>query len=300
MRKKIVFSACFFVSLVFSGCTPKAAYIGLLKGGIMKTIDGGETWDFMNLKSDKIYGLAIDPSNSNTIYTSAFIRGRGKMLKSTDSGENWNEIFTFPSNGPVVIHLIVDKRNPKVVYASTSDNQIIKSVDGGASWKNIFQSSAPTVRIVMDSGNSNVLYLLTQNGQVYSSQNSGDSFETMDERLVKANLGTSGYLVLEVDPSHSGWLYLGGNMGIVRSKDIGASWDKIVVLNNPNSAPVSALAINPTNSGEMIYGAAQATFKSVDEGKNWSTSQFEVGKPIHILKYNPLDANIVYAGFMLR
>ena len=50
----------------------------------------------------------------------------------------------------------------------------------------------------------------------------------------------------------------------------------------------------------MIYGAAQATFKSVDEGKNWSTSQFEVGKPIHILKYNPLDANIVYAGFMLR
>jgi photosystem II stability/assembly factor-like uncharacterized protein len=286
--------------MVFDDNNADVAYLGLLSGGIMSTADRGETWDFLKLKSDKIYGLALDPINSKIIYSSALIRGRGKIMKSLDGGEEWEEKFTFPMKGPLVISMVVDKRNPKVVLASSSDNQIIKSVDGGDSWKNIFQPSSPVGKIVMDSSNSKLLFLLTQSGNIYFSQNGGDTFEDMSERLSGAGLDTSGYRVLEVDPSHSGWLYLGGKMGIVRSKDVGVVWDQIVILNNPESAPVAALAINPTNSQEIIYNAAQALFKSVDEGKTWSTTQFEIAKPMRILKYHPSDASIVYAGFMAK
>lgn len=286
--------------LVFDNQDENTAYLGLLKGGIMKTNDGGVSWEFLNLKSNKIYGLALDPKDSKVIYSSALIRERGKILKSLDGGEKWEEIFTFPSNGPLVVSLAVDRFNSQIVYAATSDKQLIKSIDGGASWKNIFQPASPVVKIAMDNGDTRKVYLLTSDGKVYFSQNSGDVFEDLGKKLAEGGLPSSGYQVLEVDPSHPDWFYLGGNMGIFRTKNGGVVWEKIVVLNNPSSAPVTALAINPIDSREMIYGAAQATFRSTDDGKNWTPSQFEIAKSIRILKYNPLNPAVVYAGFMSK
>ena len=284
--------------MVFDANDTNIAYAGLLTGGIMKTVDGGMSWDFLDFGTEKVYGLALDPADSKIIYASTVLGGRGKIAKSLDGGVSWNEIYTFASKGPVIVYLVTDKKNAGVIYAATSDNQLIKSVDGGVSWKNIFQTKTSIFRMAVDSVNSNMLYLLTKGGEIFYSSNKGDSFENLTSNVKTTGMSGSDFTVIETDPTHTGWLYLAGKKGIIRTKDTGNTWEKVVVLNNPKNSPISALAINPSDSREIIYGALQATYKSIDDGKTWTTSQFDLTKGIYMLKYNPTDPNVVFATFV--
>lgn len=286
------------LNLVFDPKDANIAYAGLRSGGIMKTINGGVSWEFLSFKMDKVYGLALDPTDSKIIYASTLYGGRGKMAKSLDGGANWEEIYTFAANGPLVVYLATDKKSAGVVYAATSDNQIIKSIDGGASWKNIYQVSSPVIKISIDAINNKLIYLLTKNGDVIMSSTGGDSFDSLTNKITLTGLVGSGFSVMESDPVHAKWLYLAGRTGIIRTKDAGDTWEKLAALNNPQNSPINALAINPANSGEIIYGALQATYKSIDEGKTWTTSQFDLAKNISILKYNPVTPSIIVASFI--
>ncbi|MFA5962357.1 MAG: YCF48-related protein [Parcubacteria group bacterium] len=290
------------LTLVFDPHDQNIVYAGLRSGGIMKSTNGGDSWEFLTFKSDKVYGLVIDPSDSKIIYASSVVNNRGKIFKNTASGatDSWTEIYTAATNGPLVVYLTVDKKSANTLYAATSDNQVLKSADGGVSWRNLFQAQAPVVKIVLDARDSNLVYLLTKSGDILASSDGGDKFDSLaNKTTVTGSLG-NGFSVLETDPTNGKWVYLAGKTGIIRSKDGGSTWETILILNNPQNSPVSALAINPQNSREIIYGAMQATYKSLDEGKTWVTSQFDVAKPMSILEYAPTNPSIIYAGFTAK
>ncbi len=288
------------LSLAFDGKNPDISYVGLRSGGIIKTTDGGASWEFMNLNTDKVYGLDVDPFDSKIIYATTVINNRGKIFKSIDSGANWKEIYTFAANGPLAAYLKIDKQNPKVIYVSTSDNQLIKSTDSGNTWKNIFQTSSPVLKISIDAENDNNVYLITKNGDVFFSSDAGNSFDNLANKNGSNSMLDSGFSSMETSPMSAGGVYFWGRSGIIHSSDKGKTWKKIVTLNNPQNSPISALAIDPRNSNEIIYGALQATYKSNDGGNTWATSQFDLSKTISILKYNPVNPDIVFACFSAK
>jgi len=276
---------------------PNNIFVGLRSGGIVKTNDGGEHWDTTNFVSDKVYGIAIDPTSGQTIYASGVWQGRGKIFKSDDAGADWKEIYTKPANGPLVISLTIDKINPSIVYATTSDNEVIKSSDAGATWQNIYQDTSPVVKVAIDSVNDNLIYIFDLSGNIFSSTDGGKNFTDIGKNLSYQLVPNKNFTVMRTDPIKAGWVYLAGGGGIVRSQDAGKTWEKIVALDNPQNFPVSALAIDPHNSDEIIYGAAQAVYKSVDGGKNWSTYQFAVGKKVNAIEYDPTNTSTIYLGF---
>ncbi len=290
------------ISLAMDLKDVNVAYVGLRSGGIMKTTNGGDSWEFLAFKTDKIYGLAIDSVDSKIIYASTVVNGRGKIFKNTSAGkaDAWTEIYTAATNGPLVISMALDRRNSRIIYVATSDNQVIKSTDGGVSWRNLFQVQSPVVKIALDANDSNLVYLLTQSGEVFASSSGGENFASLSSKISASVPSVSGLTVIKTDPTMGKWVYLAGRMGIIRSKDGGEKWESLMTLNNPQNSPVGALAISPLNSHEITYGALQATYKSIDEGKTWSTSQFDLPKAISILEYNPLNPEIVYAGFSVK
>lgn len=270
---------------------------GLKAGGILKTEDVGDSWIFTSFTSQKVYGLAIDPANARVVYASGVVNNRGKLFKSEDFGENWKEIYTSASDGQLIISLTIDKKDSKVIYATTSNNQIIKSMDGGDSWKNIYEAAQPVLRVAIDAGNSNLVYFLVMNGSLIRSNDGGNNMEDIKKNFASISAASQKVSVLEADPTNPNSVYLGGGVGLIKSQDGGNTWSQIRVLSDSDTSPITALAINPRNANELIYGAGQATYKSVDSGVTWSTSQFDIKKNIRLIQYDPNDSNMVYMGF---
>lgn len=283
------------ISMVVNPYDENNVLVGTLAGGIFVTKDGGENWKNLTLRPEKVYGLELDPFDTNVIYASGLLNKRGKIFKSVDAGVNWTELYTTASEGPLISALAVDTKNPKVIYAATSEDQLLKTMDGGVSWKSIFTSKSPLIRIVFDKNNTSLFYAMALNGDVLRSKDAGGNIEYL-KTISMGNSGNTNFNALEVDPNTSGIVYVGGRNGINVSKDSGDTWNEIKTLNSPAIYPVRTIAINPANSNELIYGATQAIYRSLDGGNTWETSQFELAKNVNIIKYSNNPSKL-YLGF---
>ena len=130
--------------------------------GIYRTTDGGKSWQrVLYIDADTGGGdLAMDPSDSNTLYASmwefrrkpwSFTSGgpTSALYKTTDGGTTWTKL----TNGLPVgtlgrIALDVSPVNPKRVYAVVEhqNSALYRSDDGGASWQYMNNGSNITVR----------------------------------------------------------------------------------------------------------------------------------------------------------
>ncbi len=127
--------------------------------GIFRSADGGKTWQHLGLEETlTIARIVIHPQNSDIVYVAASghewtpNRERG-VYKTTDSGKTWQKIL-YIDELTGAIDLLIDPRNPEVLYAATwqrirkkwndprtephySGSGIFKTTDGGKTWRPI-------------------------------------------------------------------------------------------------------------------------------------------------------------------
>jgi len=273
--------------------------VGLKSGGMMVSVDGGERWKPTIFTSEKVYGLELNPQDGKTIYASAVYNGRGKIFKSMDRGENWEEIYTAAADGPLVVAMKLDENNPETIYAATSDNLLLKSRDGGGSWRNVLKADAPIIQIETNKNSPGSVYILDDNGHIFHSVDAGDNFAeiTPSGPALVSTFSSAKISSIRLDPIINGGIYAVGENGIVRSNNAGGVWEKISTLNDPETTPITALAVNPKDPKKIVYGSAQAAYGSLDGGLSWTAFQFEVSKHIGVLEYDPQNPDVVWAGF---
>ena len=85
--------------------------------GIYKSVDGGASW---TTSLGSVFGgdLLVDPTQTTTIYATAFQAGKGLVFKSTDSGANWS----IASRGILYNagSLAIDPRAPATLYVTAN------------------------------------------------------------------------------------------------------------------------------------------------------------------------------------
>lgn len=83
----------------------------------------------------RISALAIDPTNSQIIYTGS---DKGELFKSIDSGQTWTDMsdrnLMDQYDSPVVQNIVVDPSNPETIYVLTDEAGFLVSYDAAASW----------------------------------------------------------------------------------------------------------------------------------------------------------------------
>src|SRR5947209_18559273 len=222
--------------------------------------------------------------------------------------ENLLSLNRWSSNGPDganVLSLAVDRSNPAIIYAGTT-NGVFKSTDGGESWT----GSLPNiyVRIVAIAPSTpTTLYAASDRG-IYKSTDSGGSWNAVNNGLENQR-GPINILAMAIDPTNPNIAYVAGPdiddpsntyKAIYKSTDGGTSWS-ITKHSIRYYAIHNVLAIDPI-SPNIIYAAGSVgngtVWKSIDNGRSWSI--VDVGpdyrSTVLSLVIDPTNTNVIYAG----
>ena len=137
-------------------------YAGAHRGGIWKTIDGGDSWIPLTKDIAGITGIADikgDTSNPNVVYAATrlgknvnYMYSNG-IYKTVDGGINWTpkntvynmkgeEITFYPSSNALrqPKKIVMDPLKPETLYLVTYA-YVLKSTDGGDTWNIIYQDN---------------------------------------------------------------------------------------------------------------------------------------------------------------
>jgi photosystem II stability/assembly factor-like uncharacterized protein len=127
-----------YVSVTLAVDSKRKAY----KGGLFKSLDGGDHWTLVNSSFDLnwIAGYAVDPNDLNRIYVGCFQApqlGGGGGYRSTDGGQTWTKILDKAD----VWKITPDPEAPKRLYAcvqgggSYEGEGLFLSEDEGSTWR---------------------------------------------------------------------------------------------------------------------------------------------------------------------
>jgi len=228
--------------------------------------------------SGRVVGFAVDPENSQHYFVAA---ASGGVWRTTNDGTSWTPVFDTQGSYSIGT-VVIDPRNPSVVWVGTGENNnqrsvsygdgVYKSEDGGRTWHNLgLKQSEHIARIVIDPRDSNVVY------------------------------------VAAPGPLWKG----GGDRGLYKSTDGGKNWTSLI--NVGEYTGVADLILDPRNPDillaathqrerkyyTLIHGGPEsALWRSTDAGKTWIkvTTGIPTGELGRIgVAYAPSNPSIIYA-----
>ena len=206
--------------------------------GLYKTTDGGKNWKAVLSISENtgVADVAIDPSNPDIVYASAYQRRRhvftlidggpeSAIYKSTDAGVTWNKLKNgLPTVDMGRIGLAVSPVDPNVVYATieAADGKggIFRSDDRGATWdrKNEFDAGAMYyARVVCDPKNVDRIWVM--NVTLRESVDGGKTLRKVEETNHHGDNHA-----LWIDPENTKHWLLGSDGGMAETWDDAKNW----------------------------------------------------------------------------
>ncbi len=269
-------------------------YVGAASGGIWKTINGGQSWDYYadSLPTLGVSSIVIDPNNSDTIYFGSGDRDANDaqgfgVFKSTNGGKSW-VISNSGMGNRTVGRLIIDPSNTANLLAAC-DNGIYRSTNYGVSWTQT-STIGPMKDIIFKPNNSQVVYA-TVNGLFYRSLNNGVTWLQITNGLPTSAISRG---VIDANPLNPSLVYFWAangsiNKGFYLSRDSGATF--VTQSTTPNlhdyatdgsgtggQAWYNKDMVTDADSAGIIYVSGVNVFKSRDTGKTWLISAYWVNQ----------------------
>jgi photosystem II stability/assembly factor-like uncharacterized protein len=191
---------------------PQTIYAALQVGYMIKTTDGGKSWQMIDRDIDAdVHTIAVDPSHRGTMFIatgghdsrSGRVKGRA-LYRTEDGGSSWSPMaleFAQEYSVPLVIH----PRNPNILLSSVAngtpgswrrptgaEGAIIRSLDGGKSWEQLGGGSSEMSgffahAITFDESEPDHVYAALNSGEVLASQDGGDSWVKLGFKATRAS-----------------------------------------------------------------------------------------------------------------
>ena len=306
---------------------PDIVYIGMgevqLRGsitqgdGVYKTSDGGKTWHHLGLKETQaVARIRIHPTNPDIVYVAALGHPYGDneergVFRSTNGGNTWDKVlYVSPKAGAV--DLIIDRKNPNVLYASTwqvyrkawkmwgggGDSKLWKSVDSGDTWTDLTGNAGmPTgpigkIGVTVSPADSNRVWAIVEanEGGVFRSDDAGKTWErTNDERKLRQRAFY--YSRIYADPWDKETVYC-LNTGLYKSTDGGKTFDITIKVPHGDNHD---LWIDPNNPDRMINSNDGGGNVSINGGKTWTEQDYVSTQFYHVMTTNDVPYHVAGA-----
>jgi len=275
--------------------------------GFYKSTDAGSNWSRTGAldSTEHIAKIAIDPSNSNTIYVAApgplwsDSKHRG-LYKSVDAGKTFEKIL-YISEKAGCADVSIDPSNPNILYATTWEfrrtpysfssggegSGIWKSVDAGKTWKQLENGlpSKPIGRTALaispSSPNNLIAIVEAKQTGLYISSDGGASWKPQSASLNVVSRPFY-FSTLVIDPKDSKRVYRPA-YSFSYSSDGGYSFAEASGDGGWVHSDHHALWINPSNTNQLYLGTDGGVYMSLDRGATWTFIQnLPVGQFYHV------------------
>jgi photosystem II stability/assembly factor-like uncharacterized protein len=242
--------------------------------GVLKTTDGGQTWNpsglsFLFTQKREINRLVFLPGSNSTLFACT----GNNLLRSNDAAATWSSI-----TAGNIKDIEFKPGSANTVYISTA-NTVKVSTDSGQTFQSIPTTSGfPTfdvgrVELAISAANPNLLYALVANASdngfkgMYVSFNDG---QTWEERSISPNL---------------------------------LGWDSDGMDSGGQAFYTLSLALDPMNAEKVLTGGVNV-YKSSDGAVNFSISSHWYGAngipyahaDIHDIQFKPGNSSVIYLG----
>lgn len=262
---------------------PDLVYAGTnsanLAAGVFRSLDHGRTWDLSiaGLTSLGVRGVAVDPTNSDVLYTGIDDIG---VFKSLDRGATWEQLDLGldPLQLIRVSAILVDPSDPSVVYAGSGfgPGGLFRSEDAGATWEKI-AAVVPlmTEALAVDPRTPGAAWAAGYPG-LYHTDDLGETWE----RLAVPGGENIWLRAFQVDPQHPEVLWAAGalidarpsgvrlQIRLFRSVDAGQTWQRRET--GLAGTSVLSLAVDPANPNLLLAGTETGLFRTADAGVTWT------------------------------
>jgi photosystem II stability/assembly factor-like uncharacterized protein len=260
--------------------------VGTKKGAFILTSDGArKKWDVEGplFAGWEMYHLKGSPVDTNRIYASQSSGWFGQIIqRSDDGGKTWNPTGTKPEDlmgedgmpkgeGNMFVydgeagthqwydgsqhpwefarvwHLEPSLDDPDTVYAGVEDAALFKTIDGGASWKELSglrkHGSGPNWMpgaggmclhtILLDPSNANRMFIAISAAGAFRTDDGGETWKPINHGLVsefipdpKAEVGHCVHRI-DLHPSKPQTLFMQKHWDVMRSDDGGDNWVEV-------------------------------------------------------------------------
>ncbi|MXX72521.1 MAG: hypothetical protein F4205_11310, partial [Gemmatimonadetes bacterium] len=248
-------------------------------GGIFKSTDGGDSWEFKGLRETQVIGrIVVHPLDPDIVFVAALghIWGanpeRG-LYRTTDGGDTW-ELVKHISDKAGFVDVAFRPGDPDILFAASWErvrgpwflnsggpgSALWKSTDGGDTWTEVRGGGFPT----------------TMKGRI------GIAISESDPDIM--------FTMVEAEEEEDG---SGGN-GLYRSGDGGDSWEKV---NDANSRPFyySQVRVDPQNPDRVYFSSTPVHF-SDDGGRTAGTTTNGIHVDHHAMWIDPVDPERIVVG----
>jgi photosystem II stability/assembly factor-like uncharacterized protein len=173
----------------------RTLYVSVFDKGVYKSVDGGKSWGAANVGlGDNLFAWEVGQNSKGRLFLLC-ARGEkngetvdGTIYFSDDDAGSWKQL-DLPEgvNGPH--DLLIDNENPEIMYVSCWPHRegdrdvnggVIKTGDGGMSWKQVFDERIRVNAAGMEPGRPETIYINTFHNAAYRSDNAGKSWKRLE------------------------------------------------------------------------------------------------------------------------
>ncbi|HKB02491.1 MAG TPA: SdrD B-like domain-containing protein [Gemmataceae bacterium] len=273
-------------------------------GALYRSTDGGRTWIELPGWSDRaVNDIEFTPGGV------ALVGTRTGLWVSSNGGSTWAKSNLKVGPNQNVLEVAVNPQNALEIWLGLDDAHgaqravVLKSVNGGGTWKNVTPSLAAPMRaeaIAFDPVNPARVFVgfagSPGGGALWVSLNAGSTW-------VNRSAGLPNAPVLDIVHDGTRLLVTGGssagsqNFGLYQSPDAGVTWSAVHTAAWPVQRATD-IAVSPANPSVIVLATqGGGVYRSTDGGATWAFGvDGTAGQTIKSVRFEPGNTTHLLAG----